>query len=332
MKGNIKSKLVELRLANENRHVIFDDIFGKIVRNVKEEGLCDCMNVDDFEICYNGLKTKWINMGPAKKKFVTYFSKYKVDHIRNCMSAEHRSVVGLSFPPKLYTQSSNECINSIIKRDRNTKKTNLKEIAQLCRSLTRDQEEQVKLSLMGRSEWSLDKKYKSLFQNELNRFYQMLTPQRLQFLKTFNNSAVMGEGNETLNLSITPEDSGCLYPPYSILVEIFKEADELLLDGIGYAPGAPDKVNTQNVMEPIIVIFNRDNGIGKCKSACDRFKAYNLCEHSLSVAENEGPLNRFLQYLKQRQSSRFIFQRISNISNVEKSGNIGKKNPTKSTS
>ena len=53
---------------------------------------------------------------------------------------------------------------------------------------------------MGRGEWSLDKMYKSLFQNELNRFYQMSTLQRLQFLKKFNNKAVMRKGNETLNL------------------------------------------------------------------------------------------------------------------------------------
>ena len=171
IKGKIKCKLVELGIANENRIVIFDDIFGKIVRNVKEEGLCDCMNVDDFEVCYNDLKTKWINMGPAEEKFVTYFSKHKADHIRNCMSAELRSIVGLGFPPKSYTQNGNECINSIIKQGRDTKKRNLKEMVQLLRSLTRDQEEQVKLSLMGRGEWSLGKKYKSLFQNDLNSFY-----------------------------------------------------------------------------------------------------------------------------------------------------------------
>ena len=62
---------------------------------------------------------------------------------------------------------------------------------------------------MGRSEWSLDKKYERLSQNELNSFYQMLTSQQLQFLKKFNNSAVMSEGNETLNLSVNPEDTGC---------------------------------------------------------------------------------------------------------------------------
>ena len=76
----------------------------------------------------------------------------------------------------------------------------------------------------------------------------------------FNNSAVMGKGNETLNLSITPEDGRLLYPPYSILIEISKEADKLLPDGILYVPGAPDNVkavkNPQNVMESIIVIFN----------------------------------------------------------------------------
>ena len=111
----------------------------------------------------------------------------------------------------------------------------------------------------------------------------------------------MGERNEILNHSITPEDSGLLYPLYSILVEIFKEADELLPDEVVYASGPSDNTklvkNTQNMVEPIIVIFIRDYGIVKCKSACDRSKGYNLCEHSLSFTENEGLLNKFLQYL-----------------------------------
>ena len=48
------------------------------------------------------------------------------------------------------------------------------------------------------------------------------------------------------------------------------------------------------------------------------------------VVENESLLNRFLQCLKQRQSSRFTSKGISNITNFDKSGNAGK-NPTKST-
>ena len=161
--------------------------------------------------------------------------------------------------------------------------------------MTRDQEEQVKLSLVGHGEWSLDKKYESLFQNELNHFYQMPTSKRLQFLKKFNNNAVVGERNQILNHSLTPQDSGLLYPLYSILVEIFKEADELLPDEVVYASGPSDNTklvkNTQNMVEPIIVIFIRDYGLVECKSACDRSKGYNLCEHSLSFAENEGLLN-----------------------------------------
>ena len=36
------------------------------------------------------------------------------------------------------------------------------------------------------------------------------------------------------SINVTLEDSGLLYSSYSILVEIFKETDELLSDGIGY--------------------------------------------------------------------------------------------------
>ena len=36
MQDNVKSKLVELVIGTENRDMIFDDIFGKMVRNVKE--------------------------------------------------------------------------------------------------------------------------------------------------------------------------------------------------------------------------------------------------------------------------------------------------------
>ena len=70
----------------------------------------------------------------------------------------------------------------------------------------------------------------------------MLTSQRIWFLKKFNNGAVIDQGNETPNLSVTPEDSVLLYWLYSILVEVFKEAAELLSDGMECAPGAPDTV------------------------------------------------------------------------------------------
>ena len=68
------------------------------------------------------------------------------------MSAEIRSMAGLGFPPKPYTQNGNECINSIIKRGKDTRKLTLKEVVQLLRCVTRSQEEQISLSLMGRGE------------------------------------------------------------------------------------------------------------------------------------------------------------------------------------
>ena len=123
----------------------------------------------------------------------------------------------------------------------------------------------------------------------------MKAPERLRFLAKFNNTPVREEANQ---------NSGLLYPPYSILAEIFDEASDLLPTGIASAPGAPDGVkvlkNMQDFSKPITVTFNLKNGVVKCQSCCDRFKAYNICEHTLSVTEKEGILNKFLDHLRQR--------------------------------
>ena len=135
-----------------------------------------------------------------------------------------------------------------------------------------------------------------MYHGELNHFYQMKAPQRSPFLAKFNNTPIKEEANHSSCLSITPENSGLLYPPYSILAEIFDEASDLLPTGI--ASGAPVGVkviqNMQDFSKPITVTFNLQNGIVKCQSCCDRFKAYNICEHTLSVSEKEGILHKFL--------------------------------------
>ena len=57
----------------------------------------------------------------------------------------------------------------------------------------------------------------------------------------------MSKRNYIFNISTAPECSGLLYLPYSILVEISKETNELLPDGIGSAPGAPDNDKVDKV-------------------------------------------------------------------------------------
>lgn len=87
----------------------------------------------------------------------------QIGYIKNCMSAELRTLVGLGFPPKLYTQNANECNNSVLKKGKETNNMTLKEVVQSIRSVARSQEEQASLSLIGSEEWKLLPHYQSLF-------------------------------------------------------------------------------------------------------------------------------------------------------------------------
>ena len=121
------------------------------------------------------------------------------------MRAKLRAMVGLGFPPKLYTQNANECTNSLLKRGRGERTWTLKSIMQLLRSVVKDQEEQVKLSFIGSGEWTLRKEYNQL-QGRVKQFYQMTQRQRNQLIETFNSIPVKGATLPMNGLSVTPQN------------------------------------------------------------------------------------------------------------------------------
>ena len=94
------------------------------------------------------------------------------------MTAELRAMDGLGFPPKPYTQNANECINSVVKRGKETRSLTLKSIVHLLRSVVKDQEQQVKLSFIGSGKRTLRKKYNQ-FQEKVEQFYQMTHRQKV---------------------------------------------------------------------------------------------------------------------------------------------------------
>ena len=136
------------------------------------------------------------------------------------MTAELRAMVGLDFPPKPYTQNANECINSVVKRGKETSSLTLKSIVQLLRSVVKDQEQQVKFSFIGSGEWKLRKEYNQ-FQEKVEQFYQTTQRQKNQFIEEFNSLPVKGAILPMKELSITPQNCMLLYPPFSIIEEIF---------------------------------------------------------------------------------------------------------------
>ena len=113
MKGNLMGKGSKLNLNKERMTAILNDIFG---RNVGETIGKDLVHhAVDFDLKLDHLGEKWMGFGEKGNQFYSYFISHKVDGIRNRMSSELRSMAGLGYPPKPYTQNANECINSVVK-------------------------------------------------------------------------------------------------------------------------------------------------------------------------------------------------------------------------
>eukprot|EP00111_Clytia_hemisphaerica_P010473 TCONS_00030595-protein len=120
----------------------------------------------------------------------------------------------------------------------------------------------------------------------------------------------------------------------TILKDIFNDGSVLLNpDSITDAPGAPTVKIVKNLHDPLqpYRVSIKNDGIVSCQQTCDRYKAYAICEHTLSVSQREGIQDKSINKLKRKQSSRSTGRNLSDLCNVNKDPKTGKK-ATKSTS
>ena len=104
LKDNVKRKLNELGIGRIAASEIFFDIFGKGMGNVAEGGLANCKSTEEFDAAFEGAMKNWM-----------------ADVIRNCCTAEIRSMCGLGFPPKVYNQNASDCMNRLVKAEDDSK-------------------------------------------------------------------------------------------------------------------------------------------------------------------------------------------------------------------
>lgn len=118
MKDNIDSKLTELGIRAPVAEEYRADIFGKNVGSNRRPGLIDASNPAEFDTKMESLSEEWKKRHPQGERFLTYFNKYKAEEIKNTMTAEVRSMAGLGFPPGVYDQNGNECMNSVLQKEK----------------------------------------------------------------------------------------------------------------------------------------------------------------------------------------------------------------------
>ena len=138
MKNNTQNKLQDLQFRNCEKDEILADIFGKKLSYYIKKGLVDSESVEEFDGCYQELKRKWIAFEGKGEKLISYLENRKTKMIKDCMGGELRSILGLGFTPKPYTQNANESANNMVKRNLNK----LSKISDVVRELKKRVEEQ----------------------------------------------------------------------------------------------------------------------------------------------------------------------------------------------
>ena len=142
-------------------------LHGETVEHTKMAGLVDCSSGDAFDVKFARLASEWKSRHPNGGKFHEYFAEYKADLIKNCMSVELRSLCGLGYPPKPYTQNANKCANSVVKSDirgEGGKKNKLdpSDFVQILHKPVKRQATEVDMAVIGLGEYHLKPEYRNL--------------------------------------------------------------------------------------------------------------------------------------------------------------------------
>ena len=126
------------------------------------------------------LSEEWKKRHPQGERFLTYFNKYKAEEIKNTMTAEVRSMAGLGFPPGVYDQNGNECMNSVLQKEKDKtgkKRLSLPQCVRLIRTTVNRQRTEEQLALIGIGDLELDPLYVDLAVDE-KTFYQKTKQQK----------------------------------------------------------------------------------------------------------------------------------------------------------
>ena len=340
MKDNVKRKLSQLGITGTLAKEIVFDIFGKKVDGGIDGGLVDCTSDKEFEDAVTSVTDKWNTIHENGAKFVHYFLKEKADVIRETAKADVRSVCGLGYPPKVYTQNANECMNRLIKAEDNSnyskKESSLLPYVERIRSEIQRQQDEQFLAVFGRGQYQLTEEFSFLKVEERN-FYAMTDLQKKSLKKKFF-SIKMTEiqeapgTNEMPSLSVSPEDAQIIDIPFTLLKGMFDKAATLVSNQshIWKMPTNSDSrpifmvPSTSSENAHKVVVFPECGKVA-CDQACVNWCTHSLCSHTVAVAETMKRLKEFLNWFKKQKRS----PNLTSLANINMPQNKGRKCGTK---
>ncbi|XP_062611131.1 uncharacterized protein LOC134272979 isoform X2 [Saccostrea cucullata] len=340
MKDNIKKKLTDLSIKAEEATEYIQDIFGKQINSEKVPGLVDCFSSDEFDQKLESLKPLWTNRHPYGDEFLKYFTTFKADLIKNCMTADLRAMCGLGYPPSMYNQNANECANSVVKRNLKLEKLSVPDCVTHLQNIIQCQHDETRLALLGRGEYAISNNYKEYTVAE-EKYYQMTRQQKVRLENNFFNATVKKDDPVSITpqnirectLSVPPENSQISKVAQHVVEDIFMTASSLLQnnENIVMAPGSDEKLffvlNSFNKSTPHQVSCSGSKSQYMCDSNCIKWVTHKICPHTVAVAEHQQKLQNFLDWY----NSKSKHPKYTSLSMFNMPSSRGKK-ATKSTS
>jgi len=319
MQDTMSSKLKDLGIRGLESKQYMADIFGDSSVN----GLVASPTKEHFAKKLSDLKEQWIVRHKEGAKFYKYFMERKADEIANCMTAEVRSLSGLGYPPQVYSQNANECMNSVIKRAAQNKKMDIMDCITNLRQEVTNQQNMKKLAMISRGELTVSDEFRGFLVEE-DSYFKMTKIQQERAFNKFKSAPLSPDtvvdandktdvsGHEELvfsNLSVQVSQVHTTIIPLQILNAIFKEANTILEDEsrmhrFGDLKSYYVEDASRNGCAVHVTITTRSEV--SCDPSCLRWSSYKICSHTIAVAEKEGILKRHIyNYCKRSKGANF---------------------------
>ena len=183
--GNLRSKLNQFHVTEFRQYLSV--VFGKQEGRIYQPGLLDATTRDEFDTILLSLKQPWAERegrGDGNSKFHDWMME-RASMMRNCMTADVRTKVGLGSPPDKFYTNDSENTNVRLRHKTQGKEMGETAFAKAVKAemIEDDQEAEVILALFGASErYELREQFKR-FQLSADEWWDMNERQRKEYVQ-----------------------------------------------------------------------------------------------------------------------------------------------------
>ena len=285
VRDSIEQKLRDLQFDKPGLQEIMHDIFGMISDGLKEIGLADAIDFDDFFRKLMPLEKKWNSIESSHRSFQLHQERKCVFYEWFCLNysdiftesivCSARVKAGLGSPPLPFYNNRSESMNKLLKMHVKHQKSRLPEFVQKLLDFVNLQFADKKKADVSIGDW---RKQQSTVQPQLSMSFEAVS--------------------QSLKIEIDP----------TILEALLSKAAELIhTEGqITRIPGDPfgrgRMVASTSSSHPHLVICGKKNdNIFNCDKHCQRYSAYGFCSHTFAVADVNGCLEKFIQQINKKK-------------------------------